>query len=119
MAILGPLAKGAGLTGRTACNIGQPSDFRVPDQAYFRERTSLTWYPSAAIVVEVVSPGDESRRKLDFYHAVGVEELLLVDPGERTAEWLVRGTEAFRPIDRSVLLGITSTELTAAIDWPA
>ena len=77
------------------------------------------WNPTAAIVVEVVSPGDESRRKLDFYHRVGVEEVLIVDPDARTVEWFTRGPDAFRPADGSILLGITITaDLAARIDWP-
>jgi Uma2 family endonuclease len=117
-ALLRPLAKRAGLGGRTACNIGRPDDFRVPDQAYFRDRESRLWYGTAAIVVEVISPDDESRRKLGFYHGAGVEEMLLVDPQTRTVEWLMRGPDAFEPSDGSTLLGITCAELERAIDWP-
>lgn len=117
-AVLRPLAKRAGLVGRTTPNIGRPDDFRVPDQAYFRDRGNRTWYPTAEIVVEVVSPGDESRRKLGFYHRVGVDEILIVDPGVRTVEWLVRGQDVFEPSDGSVLLGLSSQGLAAMIDWP-
>jgi Uma2 family endonuclease len=115
--ILHPLAARAGLDGTTTCNIGSPQDFRVPDRAYFRGGEDLVWNPTAAIVVEVVSPGDESRRKSDFYFRAGVEEFLIVDPGERTVEWFVRGTHGFVPADGSALLGITTEGLVAAIDW--
>jgi Uma2 family endonuclease len=117
--ILGPLADNAGLVGATTCNIGTRDDYRVPDGAYFRGGTDRLWNPTAAIVVEIVSPGDESRNKVEFYHRVGVEEFLIVDPQERTIEWLERGPDAFRRADGSRLLGITSAELAAAIDWPA
>jgi Uma2 family endonuclease len=116
--ILGPLADPAGLLGATACNIGSPSDFRVPDRAWFRGGDDLTWNPTAAIVVEVLSPDDESRQKLGFYFRAGVEEVLIVDPDTRTVEWFGRGRDAFEPSDRSAILGITSTELDARIDWP-
>jgi hypothetical protein len=96
--MLRPLAAGAGLVGA---------------------RADLTWNPSAAIVVEVVSAGDESHAKLGFYHRSGVEEVLIADPVQRTVEWFVRGPDAFRPADRSALLGISAAELTTAIDWPA
>ena len=66
-----------------------------------------------------MSPGDESRRKLDFYHRVGIEEVLIVDPEMRTVEWFERGPNAFRPADGSTLLGITSAGLAAQIDWLA
>lgn len=115
---LGPLAKRAGLKGTTACNIGRPDDFRVPDRAYFRSGGLEVWNPTAAIVVEVVSPGDESRLKFAFYHRAGIEEVLIVDPETRTVEWFVRGPEAFLPADGSALLGISAGDLAAAIDWP-
>ena len=117
--VLRPLARRAGLTGATTCNIGTPTDFRVPDRAYFRDPEDLIWNPTAAIVVEVVSPGDESRQKLGFYHRVGVEEVLIVDPDARIAEWFVRAIDAFRPAGGSALLSITSAELVASIEWPA
>ena len=116
--ILDPLADHSGLSGATACNIGGPDDFRVPDQAWFRTGGLDVWNPTAAIVVEIVSPGDESRMKFDFYHRAGVEEVLIVDPDARTVEWFLRGTAAFEAADRSRLLGITATDLVAAIDWP-
>jgi Uma2 family endonuclease len=116
--VLGPLADGAGLKGATTCNIGGPSDYRVPDRAWFRTGGLDVWNPTAAIVAEIVSPGDESRRKFDFYHRVGIEEVLIVDPDARTMEWFARGDEAFRPAERSTLLGISAVDLAAAIDWP-
>jgi Uma2 family endonuclease len=42
----------------------------------------------AALVVEVISPDDESRKKLSFYAAVGVREVWLVDPAKRSIEVL-------------------------------
>ncbi len=116
--VLRPLARRAGLRGATACNIGRPGDFRVPDHAWFREGGLDDWNPTAAIVAEVLSPGDESRRKLGFYHRAGVEEVLIVDPDDRTVEWFVRGADGFQPADRSALLGITAADLAGAIDWP-
>jgi Uma2 family endonuclease len=37
------------------------------------------WHGGPDFCVEILSPGDRSRDKLDFYSAVGVRELLLVD----------------------------------------
>jgi Uma2 family endonuclease len=117
--ILAPIARAAGLVGSGGCNIGAPDDYRAPDQAYFREWQDLVYYPTAAIVVEVASPGDESRRKLDFYFRAGGEEVLIVDPDARTVEWFARGVGGFEPADRSALLGITTADLATRIDWPA
>jgi Uma2 family endonuclease len=70
-------------------------------------------------VVEVVSPGDESRLKFGHYFRMGVEESLIVDPSRHTVEWFERGPDAFRPSDGSRLLGLTGADLATAIDWPA
>ena len=118
-AILRPMARAVGLWPSGPLNIGEPDDYRVPDRAYLRTRDAATFTPTAAIVVEIVSPGDETRSKLGFYFAVGVEELLVVDPEDRTVEWWARGTEGFVRSDRSTLLDLTGADLHAAIDWPS
>ena len=105
-AVLRPLAAHAGLHGGGPCSIGTAEDYRVPNRAYLRADDGQLWNPTAAIVVEIVSPGDESRRKLDFYGRAGIEELLVVDPDERTVEWFIRGPE-------------TSSRRTAAGSWPS
>jgi Uma2 family endonuclease len=69
-------------------------------------------------VVEIVSPGDESRDKFDFYFRAGVKEILIVDPGAGTVEWFDRAGSGFRPADGSALLGISAPELRERIDWP-
>jgi len=116
--ILGPLARTAGLLGRGPSNIGRPKDFRVPDLVFLRGTPDPVWQPTAAIVVEVVSPGDESRLKFGHYFRMGVEEFLIVDPGQRTVEWFERGPDGFRPSYGSTLLGISSGEMASSIDWP-
>jgi Uma2 family endonuclease len=116
--VLSPLAARAGLWASGACNIGDPDDYRVPDQAYFRDEPTTVWIANAAIVVEIVSPGDESRNKFGFYHLVGVEEVLIVDPEIKSVEWFRRGDEGFELTDGSAILGITSDQLGREIDWP-
>ncbi len=116
---LAPLARRAGLAPRGPSNIGGPKDFRVPDLAFLRGTPDPVWQPTAAVVVEVVSPGDESRRKFGHYFGRGVEELLIVDPAQRTVEWFERGPDGFKATGGSALLGTTSDELAATIDWPA
>jgi hypothetical protein len=44
--------------------------------------------------------------------------VLIVEPEARTVEWFVRGPDAFQLADGSALLGISTAELIAAIDWP-
>ncbi len=55
--------------------------FALPDHV-----TSRGIEGHAALVVEILSPRDESYEKLAFYRRVGVEELLYVDPVTRTFE---------------------------------
>lgn len=100
-------------------NVGGPDDYRVPDQAFFHHRTADVFLPNAAIVVEVVSPADESYAKLTFYFAAGVEEVLMADPEHRQIEWYQRGPERFERANRSVLLDLSDDDLLAEIDWPS
>ena len=64
------------------------TSYRVADLAFARpEHVSKRGIEGhAALVVEILSPGDESREKMPFYRRVGVEELLLVDPVSRVFE---------------------------------
>jgi Uma2 family endonuclease len=118
IAILLPRAKQAGLLVRGPSNIGGPQDFRVPDVVFLRSGKGVTWHPGAAVVVEVVSPGDETRRKFGHYFRTGVEEYLIVDPALHSVEWYTRGADAFEPADGSTILGISTAQLDEAIDWP-
>jgi Uma2 family endonuclease len=116
--ILRPLAKRAGLQGAGPANVGEPNNYRVPDQSYYADRNPQVFNPTAEIVIEIVSPDDESRQKFDFYFRVGVKEVGILDPAFRTVEWYERGDGGFRPADGSSLLGITTGELVKQIGWP-
>jgi Uma2 family endonuclease len=117
--LLGPRARRAGLRSVGEVNIGLSKvDFRVPDLTFIRGREHAVYLPTAAIVVEVVSPGDESYAKLGFYFARGVDEVLIVDPLRRTVEWYTRGADAFERTGRSVLLDLDEPTLHGEIDWP-
>jgi Uma2 family endonuclease len=59
-------------------------NFRCPDVAIFlpgnpAEDRKTHWLGGPDFAVEIISPGDRSRKKLDFYAKVGVRELLLVE----------------------------------------
>ena len=70
--ILRPLAQSAGLRMRGQFNLGQEADYRVPDAGLHHDDTDRVYYATAALVIEIVSPGDESWEKLPFYAAHGV-----------------------------------------------
>jgi Uma2 family endonuclease len=88
--LLGPLARAAGLKPTMSVfNLGESEqDFRVPDGGLHRPPVSGEWHSTAALVVDILSPEDESRQKLPFYGARDVDEVLLVDPDARTVTWL-------------------------------
>ncbi|HEX4589877.1 MAG TPA: Uma2 family endonuclease [Gemmataceae bacterium] len=71
------------------CNVSDrrekwEKNYRCPDVAVFlagnpAEDRETHWYGGPDFAVEIVSPGDRSRDKLEFYFGVGVRELLVVD----------------------------------------
>ncbi len=111
-------ARNAGLHVGMEFNLGAPGDFRIPDLGVPREVLSGTWIPSAAIVVEILSPGDETWEKLPFYAEHGVEELLIVEPPGHSVKWLAQHAGGYQPIDRSEIIGLAAFELADPIDWP-
>ena len=98
-------------------NLGSPANFRVPDAGLHRGSPRGVWLQTAAIVVEIRSPDDESYDKFSFYFDHDVEEILIADLATQTVQWFVRGDEAFEASDVSALLSLTSTEVAAALDW--
>lgn len=59
-------------------------NYRCPDLAVFTPDTAAEdhethWVGGPDFAVEIVSPNDRSRDKLDFYGKVGTRELLIVD----------------------------------------
>lgn len=117
--MLGPLAEAAGLVGTGPFNLGPSSDnFRVPDLGYHRAFDPLAvYFDTAAVVVEIVSPGDETYEKLPFYAAQGVDELLVVDPEQRSVQILVLRQGRYQEADRSPLLGVERERLQEQIRW--
>jgi Uma2 family endonuclease len=93
-------------------------DFRVPDGGLHRGRPRGAWQATAALVVEIVSPGDESWLKLPFYAARAVDEVIVVDPGERTVAWLGLRDGEYRPLPRSGLIELGPAGLVERLDWP-
>jgi Uma2 family endonuclease len=100
-------------------NLGDSEhDFRVPDGGLHRPGAAGVWLPTAALVLEILSPGDETFEKLPFYAAHHVDEVLIVDPAERTVTWLGLGGGDYHPLERSGLIELGAIELAAQLDWP-
>jgi Uma2 family endonuclease len=117
--VLGNLADRCGFLLGTAFNLGPGEhNFRVPDLGIHRAVADEFWLPTTAMVVEVLSPDDESWLKFDHYAAHGVDEVLIADPQERTLNLFVLADGRYQPAERSSLLDVSVAELHEAITWP-
>lgn len=117
--LLRPLALASGLISDGEFNLGKPDDYRIPDRGLYRPEDERDWQEAAALVVEIVSPGDETWAKLPFYAKHGVDELLIVDPQKRTVDWLALKDGEYRPVRRSGVIDLGAAELAEQIDWPS
>lgn len=117
LALLLPICKARGL--RLSYETGlfkHANDYRVPDLAVSlpAQRTERGIEGGAELVIELLSPGDESHDKLAWYAAFPVREVLLVDPGSRAVElFVLRGGSLHAALPdaegkvRSQVLGVT------------
>lgn len=118
IALLYPLAREAGLGARGDFNLGEPHDFRVPDGGLRYPESHSVFVATAALVFEIVSPGDETWEKLPFYAAHNVDEVLIVDPETHKIDWLGLRDGAYQPIEQSGLIKLDAAKLAELIDWP-
>lgn len=99
-------------------NLGDSeADYRVPDGGLLREYRGV-WHTTAALVLEIVSPMDESWEKLAFYAAHHVDEVLIIDPAHRAVHWLALEGAGYRAADRSGVIDLGVDDLARQIDWP-
>jgi Uma2 family endonuclease len=83
-------------------------NYRCPDvvivfpDSVARDR-GTHWQGGPDFCVEIISPGDRSRDKLDFYAAIGVRELLLVDRKPWRLELLRLSNGRLEPVGQSDL----------------
>ncbi len=111
-------ARAAGLHVSVTFNMGAEDDFRIPDLGVHRGSPRGIWIPTAAIAVEILSPGDETWEKLPFYAEHDVDELVIVDLQPHTVTWLALREGEYLPVDRSETLAMSASELAARIEWP-
>ena len=117
--LLRATATAAGLEVTDDFNLGDSKDnFRVPDGGLHRPGAAEMWHPTAALVLEVISPEDDTWQKLPFYAAHEVDELLIVDPDTRGIHWLGLANGEYHPIEHSTLIDLGPAQLTQKIDWP-
>ncbi len=116
--LLGQATRAKGLYMGLEFNLGVRDDHRIPDLGIHRERPTGAWVLTAALVVEIVSPNDKSWEKLPFYAAHDVDEVLIVDPGTHSVDWLGLSDGDYHPIERSGLIDLGVSDLVEQIDWP-
>ena len=112
---LDPMAERLGLIPTSPFNLGVADNYRVPDGGYLRPPAPNDVYvPTAAVVVEIISPDDETLDKLPHYEAFGVDEVVVVDCDRR----VVRIFRGLVEVDHSAVLGISTSWLEQQITWP-
>jgi Uma2 family endonuclease len=118
VALDGPARAAGLLPAMGEFNLGEDQDYRVPDGAVHRPGPDRMYYATAALVIEIVSPGDESWSKLPFFAAHDVDEVLIVDPSTHSVDWLGLKDGEYQPIVRSGLIDLGAGDLAERIDWP-
>ncbi|MDB4956275.1 MAG: hypothetical protein JWO36_3844 [Myxococcales bacterium] len=102
---------------------GSDKNYRIPDLSiadpkYLSKRGIEA---RSELVIEILSPDDESRDKLPFFAACGIPEVWLVDPNTRMTEiYVLRGTGYFAVApDRAGMLRAPALGLElAVVDGP-
>jgi len=118
IAILHEPARARGLRVAGEFNLGEEGNYRIPDAALLEPGPDQLHVESAALVVEILSTDDETLKKIPFYAAREVDELVIVDPAPRKVQWLaLRGGE-YAETERSALIDLGPAQLAQRLDWP-
>jgi Uma2 family endonuclease len=119
---LAPLAEAQGLEARYETGLFRPdvdNDYKVPDQLYARPelRSERGFEGGATLVVEILSPGDETYAKLDWYGSVGVGEVLVIDPETRRVELFANRGGRMEPVEPVVIecLGVRAETVDGSL----
>ena len=109
--LLSPPADTAGMTvAMGECNFGEAEhDAHELDGAL-----RLT---SAQLVVEIVTPDQDSWEKLSFYAVHHINEVVIVDPAERVVHWLVLDQHGgYQAVERSGLIDLDPFKLADQLE---
>ncbi|MGI9030239.1 MAG: Uma2 family endonuclease [Ilumatobacteraceae bacterium] len=117
--VLGRLASRRGYITVGQFNLGDLGNFRVPDLGVVRSLAGpAAWVATAAMVVEIVSPHDESWLKFDHYAAHDVDEVLIADPAISALHLFILAGDGYEPAERSDVLEAALGDIHAEIHWP-
>jgi Uma2 family endonuclease len=101
---LAPVAAARGLVATYETGLFRPGvddDYKVADQLYARPelRSERGIEGGASLVVEILSPNDETYQKLDWYADVGVGEVLVIEPETRAVEQFAKRDGRMVPVE--------------------
>jgi hypothetical protein len=123
--VLGPVAARGGLQPHYESGLFRTAeDYRVPDQLYCRRPEALSerGTEGAELVIEIRSPGAETYDKVAFYEKLGVREMLIVHPADRSVELLRAVDKRLLPVSndaggtiRSDVLGVGFTTVASRL----
>jgi Uma2 family endonuclease len=84
---------------------GTDNDYRVPDQTYARpeHRSTRGVEGAASVVVEILSPYDETYLKLPWYASIGVGEVLVIEPETRAVELFANRDGRMVPVESVII----------------
>jgi Uma2 family endonuclease len=117
LSILRTAALKRGLVVTGPFNLGDDKDsYRCPDAGVHETIPEALYVPTALVVVEIVSPGDDTFKKFDFYWEHMVEEILTVQRDRRVQFWERRSD--YRQTAESDILGLYGAVLRDDITWP-
>ena len=96
-------------------NLGQAHNYRVPDGGVLRDGETRLYVATAALVLEVISPDDESYSKLDHYAQHGVSELVYVDPEQHDVQLRRLTAGAYRPVERLTVVDLSAQQVATCL----
>jgi Uma2 family endonuclease len=109
-------------------NVGE-RDYRTPDLVFYHPSfgSERGVEGKAELVIEILSPGDETYEKLPFYAEVGVREVVVVHPETRALELFLPEAGKMKKVSpdaagslRSKALGVTFTPVAGPklrLEW--
>ena len=96
-------------------NLGTAQNYRVPDGGVLRDGETGLYVPTAALVVEVISPDDESYAKFDHYAEHGVTELIYINPEQHDVQ-LHRVTAGdYRPVEQLAAVDLSLEQVLTCL----
>ena len=92
-------------------DLGTADNYRVPDGGVLRDGAGGLYLPTAALVLEVISPDDESYAKLDHYAQHGVTELIYIDPEQQDVQLRRLSADGYRLVEHLSVVDLSPEQV--------